>query len=176
MALILTHVVKRIYLYRMFIKQKIKLLILLVVVLCSAGCQKEDNKTQTPVDNNPPVTQPTPPVATIIDIKLSATSIDFGNVIAASGSTPGGTGYKGFTITNPSTSNADLAGSVVITGNYFAIELAGPNYRLLPGTTITIRLTFKPLKGGPAVGSVSIEHNATTKSSPLVISLIGYGS
>jgi hypothetical protein len=152
-----------------FMKTKTIFLIILIGFIFLVGCNKDDNKSQTPIDN-------TPPVVTSIDITVSATALDFGNIKAPSANNPGGTGYNGFTITNPSTSNADLTGSVTVTGNYFAIESGGPNYRLLPGTNTTIRLTFKPQTIGRAIGSVSIGHNATKKSSPLIITLSGNGN
>jgi hypothetical protein len=151
--------------------KKTQIFVVLYFILYTVGCQ----------NNNPESTQPTKtdtvkvvqPIVTKIDIQLNVTSLIF--------NTPGyGTDSKSFTITNPSTSNADLLVSLVVNkGTYFALSSGVSDYRILSGKNVTIWVSFKTsspcyMSGHCSASDIlSIQHNATTKNSPLQISLTG---
>lgn len=131
-----------------------------LVLLCSIllfGCQKDGS--------NPAAT------TTLVDINISIESINFGTLSVSGGAYSSSS--KNTTLTNPSSSNADLTGSVTVLGDYFSLSSGGPSYRLSPGKSLTITVTYRPLAVGTHTGSVSIQHNVPTKSSPMTVLLFG---
>ncbi len=133
--------------------KKIKTLstaILLFVLLLSCG--KESTKPETKT----------------INMTLSVTTLNFGNVVV--GSTKDST----VTITNESGSSANLTGTVSVSGNQFAMLTSG-DFDLSPGASKSFTIRFTPSASQGATGSMEITHNATNEKSPLTIDLSGNG-
>jgi len=151
-------------------KKKTQIFLTLCIFLFIVGCQKTESTQPSKVDT---VHVVSPPIVTKIDIQLSATFLSF--------NTPGyGTDSKSFTITNPATSNSDLLVNLAVSkGTYFALSSGVSDYRILPGKIVTIWVSFKTsspcyMSGRCSASDIlSIQHNATTKNSPLQISLTG---
>ena len=129
------------------------------------GCQKKEESNPVQQSNKTP-----PETKTVIEIEVPRTYIDFGNThITPSGKT-GGIG-----ITNSNASNAELTGTVTVTGEYFFLDAGGPSFRIAPNSTASISVRFTPKKVGYAAGTLSIEHNSPSKNSPISVALSGFG-
>jgi hypothetical protein len=134
-----------------------------LVVLCSIllfSCKKDESNPQTPA------------AKTKIDIENIS---GIGNPGIYFGQVPVGTSknFGSISFGNSKTSNADLVGSVVVSGEYFSLRSGSSDFRLLPGDYIIFPTTFHPLKAGSYTVSISINHNATNMSSPITGTLSG---
>jgi len=110
-------------------------------------------------------TATSPPVR---NISLSTTSLNFGSVEI------GDTEDRQFTITNQSSSNSTLTGSVGSASGNFSITNGGGSFSLSPGSSRTVTVRFTPSgSSGNKSGSISITHDATNQSSPTPVSLSG---
>ncbi len=115
--------------------------------------------------------------AATINISVSPTSLDFGNVNVGSSSD------LMITITNEATSTAALTGTVSIptplappTLSPFSIISGGGAFNLMPGTSVTVTVRFSPTAAGSASASLFITHNATNQpANPVNIALSGTG-
>jgi len=74
---------------------------------------------------------------------------------------------------NQSTSNANLSGSIAVSGQYFSLSLGNPVFTLTVGQTLAIPVTFSPTSSGTFKGTVYINHNATNMSTPTTIAISG---
>ena len=133
----------------------------------SAAFQVTHNATNT---NSPRIIgvggiATSPPVR---NISLSTTSLNFGSVEI------GDTEDRQFTITNQSSSNSTLTGSVGSASGNFSITNGGGSFSLSPGSSRTVTVRFTPSgSSGNKSGSISITHDATNQSSPTPVSLSG---
>ena len=130
----------------------------LLCSILSFGCSKNSSNSQTPV---------TP--KTEINMWAGDFGTGFGVVQKGAAKT------ENLYIQNLSTSNADLTGYVTVSGQYFSIA-SGSNFTLHPGSaTFGVPITFNPLAVGTFGVAVTITHNATNMSSPIVVSSSGSG-
>ena len=109
----------------------------------------------------------TPP--TVIDISVSPTSVNFGDV------TFGQSADQTITITNPSDSTGTLTGSVGMPSAPFSVVSGGGAFSLSPNQTKTVTVRFSATAEGAASGNLSITHNATNQNNPINVSLDGEG-
>jgi len=97
-------------------------------------------------------------------VKLSATTVTFGNVVV------GLTSTHGLTVTNTGTSNLVIS-SVSATGSFQSNNCSNPT--VPPNGTCTLSITFAPTTSGSSTGTLSINDNAS--NSPQTVSLSGTG-
>jgi hypothetical protein len=131
------------------------------LLLCSIlffSCSKSSSNPQTP--------PPTP--KTEIDLWVGASSYVF-NYISKGKSE---TNIVSF-MQNQSTSNANLSGSIVVSGQGFSLALANPVFNLPPPQNMAISVTFSPTSTGTFTGTVYINHNATNMNTPTTIAISG---
>jgi hypothetical protein len=105
-------------------------------------------------------------VSATLQLSLSPTSLDFGNV------TVGQTATQSITVSNSGNSNIDIS-QVNVSGAGFSASGLTPPVTLNPGQNATISVVFAPTASGSASGSVSIVSNAT--NSPATVALTGSG-
>ena len=102
-------------------------------------------------------------------ISVSPSSIDFGTMTVEQ------TLDRNVTISNSSSSTANLIGNVAISGSGFSIVSGSGSFSLSPDQSKTITVRFAPTSATSYSGSVSITHDATNQSSPATVSLSGTG-
>ncbi len=107
--------------------------------------------------------------ANAINISVSPTSLDFGNVNVGSSLD------LTITIMNETTSTGALTGSVGTLSAPFSIVSGGGTLSLPPGQSRTVTVRFSPASPGAASGNLSITHNATNPIGPTSIPLSGNG-
>jgi plastocyanin len=105
----------------------------------------------------------------VINISVTPTSVDFGNVNVGSNSD------QMITITNLMTSNATLSGNVGAPAAPFSVQSGGGPFSLTPGQSVIVTVRFSPTAEGAAASNLSIIHNATNQTNPTSIPLIGTG-
>jgi hypothetical protein len=110
----------------------------------------------------------TPPTNPGVNLQISSSSVDFGNVAL------GSSVDRTLTVTNPSTSTGSLVGSFeMLSGTAFNL-LSGPiNFNLSPGQSVNYNFRFQPTTGGTFTLPFKINHNAGNYSSPLSVNLSG---
>jgi hypothetical protein len=137
-----------------------KTILYIPLLFCSLfffSCSKSSSNPQTP--------------SAKVDIDFGTDTFNFGTLSISNA--PYNSSSNSTFISNPSSSNTDLIGNISVLGDYFSLTSGGPSYRLSPGQSLTIVITFRPLAAGSYTGSVSIQHNVPSKSSPIVITLFG---
>lgn len=107
--------------------------------------------------------------SSVINISVSTTSVNFGNV------TVGQSSDQNITITNQSSSTGNLTGSVGSVSGQFSVVSGGSSFNLTPGQSRTVTIRFSPSSLGQFSGSFSINHNAGNQGSPVTVSLSGTG-
>ena len=101
---------------------------------------------------------------------INPTAIDFSTVNI------GQSEQRSATISNALTSQANLTGSVSITGSEYSLATGSSgSFNISVGDSKDIFITFNPsLPEGTKSGTVTINHDATNISSPTTISFTGY--
>jgi len=113
-------------------------------------------------------TAPTPPAPGNINIRLSAATLSFGEVIV------GDRKDSTLVVENLSNSNGSLAGNLSVSGPNFSIA-GDATFNVSPGQTKSFVIRFSPTSTGAFSGSIAITHNANNQTSPASITLNGAG-
>jgi len=108
-------------------------------------------------------------IAGSVTINVDNSSIAFGSVII--GNTPS----QILQITNVASSTTNLTGTIALTGNGFNITSGNVAFTIAPGQSHTLILQFSPTAEQSYSGTISISHNATNESSPIIIPVSGMG-
>jgi len=106
------------------------------------------------------------------DISISPTLVDFGSV------TVGQSSFQTLTVTNLTTSTAQLTGTISTTpsNSLFTVISGGGDFSLSPGQSRRVTLSFTPTTAGvSSSGTLSITHNANNLASPTIVTLEGAG-
>ena len=119
----------------------------------------QDNQNITGTYNPPPTT---------INISVTPSSINFGNVTVGQSSP-----NQQVVITNQSNSIDNLTGSIHNLSAPFSIVSGGGSFNLLPGNSRTVEICFSPTSVMQFSQNLQIIHNATNQTSPINISLSG---
>jgi hypothetical protein len=109
-------------------------------------------------------------VLPVVNMLISQTSIDFGNVSV------GKTATRSFTITNLATSTDTLTGSVGNLLSPFSVVSGDGAFSLAPGESQFVVIAFSPELSGPASETLVITHNATNQTGPTNLTLTGTGT
>jgi len=113
------------------------------------------------------------------NLAISPVPVDFGTVpVDASLLEPGRAPTQTLTITNLPTSTGTLDGNVDTSGlpSPFSVISGGGTFSLPPGTSRAILISFAPTSAASFLGTLSITHNATNRSSPVVVPVSGIGT
>ncbi len=78
-------------------------------------------------------------------------------------------------ISNPTSSNRTLVGTVVVQEGPFAVQGDG-TFRIAPGQELHMPITFRPTTTGFVAGYATIHHNSTVDATPLSVRLTGNGT
>lgn len=78
-------------------------------------------------------------------------------------------------ITNPTSSNRTLVGTVAVQDKPFAVQGDG-SFRLAPGQKLHMPITFRPTTTGAVAGQATVHHNSTVDATPLSVRLSGVGT
>jgi plastocyanin len=105
----------------------------------------------------------------VINMSVNPTTIDFGGVNVGQFSD------QTVTISNDATSNATLSGNVGALSAPFSVQSGGGPFSLTPGQSVVVTVRFSPTAEGAAATSLSIIHNATNRTNPASVPLVGTG-
>jgi hypothetical protein len=105
----------------------------------------------------------------VINMAVSTTSINFGNVIVGQSSN------QNITITNQTSSNTALTENVGTLPAPFSVVSGGGAFNLAPGQSVTVTMQFSPTIAGTASAVLSITHNAANQNNPVLVALSGAG-
>ncbi len=103
-----------------------------------------------------------------IQIQLSGESIDFCDIWNLT------TAERSLTITNSSSSTANLNITVGSLSAPFSVVSGQGSYTLSPGQSHTVRVRFAPQNLGSYSANLTITHNATNRASPINIPVSGH--
>ena len=103
-------------------------------------------------------------------IALPATGeeLAFGDIVV------GRSAVRELTITNPSSSQRTMTGSVVVQYTPFSLE-SSEQFSLASGQSMTVPVRFAPTTTGSSSGEVIIYHNATESTAPVIVPITGTG-
>lgn len=105
-----------------------------------------------------------------IQIDVSPTDHDFSTVVVGQNS------EHRFNLSNPSSSDGPLQGTITIQGSGFSEGThSGGDFSIDPGRAATFDVRFTPTAEGVHTGLVTITHNATNVTSPLALPISGTG-
>jgi hypothetical protein len=156
-------------------KKTTQIFLMLCSFLFLFGCQKNSpsESAQSPKKDTVIVTPPPIKIDTVIDIKTyDNNSIDTSHVRNFNQSC-----HDFFTISNPSTSNANLVGCVVLVDSSkkfaFMPEYNNPNFNIPRTNSVTFEVGCTYYDADTVYKAYFfIYHNATTQHSPIIYSLI----
>ncbi|MEO0069628.1 MAG: choice-of-anchor D domain-containing protein, partial [candidate division WOR-3 bacterium] len=109
-------------------------------------------------------------VLPVVNMLISQTSLNFGNVSV------GKTATRSFTITNQATSTDTLTGSVGNLSGPFSVVSGDGAFSLAPGESQFVVIAFSPELSGSASETLVITHNATNQTNPTNLTLTGTGT
>ncbi|MBI5216013.1 MAG: hypothetical protein HY960_09685 [Ignavibacteriae bacterium] len=135
-----------------FKKQLFVALLSLVILLLFASCQEEEQAT---TQNSS------------VKINIPTLNINFGSIVWGQNSD------QTYIFTNDPSSGDKLKGVIRISGNGFYIVSGGGGYSVLTGQSRSVKVRFFPDRRGNFTGTLSIEHNAGNKASPINVALAG---
>ena len=127
-------------------------LVSFVLLFLFASCQEEE---QTTTQNSS------------VKINIPTLNINFGSIVW------GQSNDQTYTFTNDPSSGDKLKGVIRISGNGFYIVTGGGSYSVLAGQSRSVKVRFFPDRRGNFTGTLSIEHNAGNKASPIKVALAG---
>ncbi len=127
-------------------------LVSFVLLFLFASCQEEE---QTTMQNSS------------VKINIPTLNINFGSIVW------GQSNDQTYTFTNDPSSGDKLKGVIRISGNGFYIVTGGGSYSVLAGQSRSVKVRFFPDRRGNFTGTLSIEHNAGNKASPIKVALAG---
>jgi len=136
-------------------------LVVLFTMVFIVGCKKDSSNPTTPVTKN----------QIVIDSisGISANGIDFGRVQV------GKMGDIAVTFRNSQSSTGNLTGSIAVSGQYFSLLSSSPSFNMPPGYADSYIVAFTPLSVGTFTGTITLTHNGSNMSSPMVGTYTGTG-
>jgi len=136
-------------------------LVVLFTMLFIGGCKKDSS--------NPATVTPTAQIVMDSVSGISATAVNLGRVQI------GKTGDVAVTFRNSQSSTANLTGTIAVSGQYYSLLSSSTSFNLVPGYADSYIVSFSPLTAGTFTGTITLTHNATNVTSPMVGNFTGSG-